>query len=233
MTVIRLAAGACAIAFAIARPVSAQTTIDVYGGLAAARIPGGGTVTMPAAGPPILTSNPIFPSRQTSTWFLGDGAALLNDAVTDLGILNRIAAVDPALASLPFEHRVGAAFGVRVRRPFRSRFALEVSVDVLASRARATDAFAAAADAARTSFQDTFSALFATGPFVNTVVDATTEVSAGSSRRVAVRQFPSSGAVSHRRRRRALDGRCRTVGDDPRSLPHDGARGRADHRRAA
>lgn len=185
MSAFRLAAAA-AVAAAIAAPVSAQTSVEVYGGIGGSRVPGSAVLSLPPAGPPILTSNPTFPSRQTSTWFLGDGAAMLNGAVADFGILNRIAPLDSALATSPFEHRTGAAVGVRVRRPFRSRFQLEASVDVLASRARATDPFLQAADAARSSFQDTLTALFASGPFVNTAVDSTTTVSDGSSRRVAL-----------------------------------------------
>ena len=178
--------GALAIAAAIVTPAAAQTTIEVYGGAGVSRAPGHGTLTLPAAGPPIVTSNPIFPSRQTSTWFLGDGAGMLNDALTDFGILNRIASLDAALASSPFEHRPGAAFGVRIRRPFKTRFALEASVDVLTSRAQSTRAFATATDAARASFQDAFSALFASGPFVNTAVEASSSVSRGSSERMAL-----------------------------------------------
>jgi len=59
-------------------------------------------------------------------------------------------------------------------------------VDVLPSRARATDALAAAAETARASFQDTFSALFASGPFVSTTVDAATNAVRGSGRSVAL-----------------------------------------------
>lgn len=186
MTAVRVVIGTMAIAAALATPAFAQTTIEVYGGLGIARVPGSGVLTLPAAGPPIVTSNPIFPSRQTSSWFLGDGAAMLNDALADLGILNRIAPLDAALAAPAFEHRPGAAFGVRVRRSFRTRFELEASVDVLPSRTRATKAFTAATEIARASFQDTFAALFASGPFLGTTVDASTSVAAGSSRRVAL-----------------------------------------------
>ena len=186
MTGPRIVVGALALAAAIVTPAVAQTTIEVYGGVGASRVTGNGTLTLPAAGPPIVTSNPIFPSRQTSTWFLGDGAAMLNDALTDFGILNHIASLDAALTSSPFAHRPGAAFGVRVRHPFKTRFALEASVDILTSRAQSTKAFAAATDAARTSFQDAFSALFASGPFVNTAVEASSSVARGSSERIAV-----------------------------------------------
>lgn len=186
MNAFRVGAGACAIALGMVTPVRAQTTIDVYGGVTGARVPANGTVSLPPAGPAILTSNPTFPSRQTSSWFLGDGAAMLNDAVTDLGILNRVTPLDSASAKLPFERRTGAAFGIRIRRPFRSRFELEASFDVLASRAGPTDQLSAAAEAARASFQDTFTALFASGPFVNTAVDAAATVSDGSSRRIAL-----------------------------------------------
>lgn len=87
---------------------------------------------------------------------------------------------------LPFEHRPAAAFGIRVRHTFTSRVEIEASVDVLPSRARASHALVTAADVARTSFHDVFSALFASGPFVNTTVDASTSAGTDSSRRVAL-----------------------------------------------
>ena len=53
--------------------------------MVAARTASEGSVTLPPAGAPIVTSSPIFPSRQVPSWFFGDGATLLNDVNADFG----------------------------------------------------------------------------------------------------------------------------------------------------
>ena len=49
-----------------------------------------GSLTLPAAGAPIVTSSPIFPSRQVPSWIFGDGTTLLNGVNADFGIAARI-----------------------------------------------------------------------------------------------------------------------------------------------
>ena len=82
---------------------AAQTSsweIEGYGGIVAARTASEGSRTLPAAGPPLVTSNPIFPSHQVSSWFFGDGASLLNGVNGELGAAGRITPLDSAFAPL-------------------------------------------------------------------------------------------------------------------------------------
>src|SRR5580692_6158180 len=113
----RLAMSGLAIA-ALNVPASAQTLparweVEGYGGFQN-RVASTGAAVLPAAGAPITTSNPTFPSRQTPSWFFGDGSALLNGAIQDLGLASTITPLDGALASIGFGDR-GAAGGIRVR----------------------------------------------------------------------------------------------------------------------
>src|SRR5688572_32554838 len=52
--------------------------IEVHAGLAMAGAPTGAKTAMPAPGEPFTTRN-ARPSRYVSSWYFGDGAALLNE----------------------------------------------------------------------------------------------------------------------------------------------------------
>src|SRR3954469_14569009 len=95
-------AGICACAHA--GPAAAQQDprweIEAYGGIVAAPSSSGGSRTLPGAGPSIVTSAPIFPSREVPSWFFGDGASLLNGVNTDFGLAGRIVPLDAAFGSL-------------------------------------------------------------------------------------------------------------------------------------
>ena len=61
---------------------------------------GQGTRTLPPAGPPIVTSSPIFPSRAVPSWFFGDGASLLNAVNAEFDLAAQVTPLDPAFAPL-------------------------------------------------------------------------------------------------------------------------------------
>ena len=144
--------------------------IEGYGGVVAARTASEGSRTLPASGPPLVTSNPIFPSHQIPSWFFGDGASLLNGLNGELGAAGRITPLDAAFAPLG-SSRAGAA-GVRVRRRFSDRISAEISVDTLtASDDRISD-LATAVESTRATFKTAFGDLLRTGPFSGVVVDA-------------------------------------------------------------
>ena len=103
----------------VASPADNSWEIEGYGGFAG-RVASTGSLALPAAGAPITTSNPTFPSRQTPSWFFGDGASLLNDASGDLGLPGRITPLDSALASLGFGDQGGAG-GVGLRQALGTR----------------------------------------------------------------------------------------------------------------
>jgi len=137
--------------------------IEGYAGGLVAQPTSAGTRTLPAAGPPIVTSTPTFPSRAASSWLFGDGAQLLNGVLQDFGAAHRITPIDAMMA--PIETRRAAAFGLRVRRWLSAGTALEVSIEGPAGRAIDTGPLSTAVDTSATSFLDAFHDLFAGGPF--------------------------------------------------------------------
>jgi hypothetical protein len=158
-----------------------------------------GGVTLPPAGAALVTSNPTFPSRETPSWFFGDGAALLNGVNAAFDRSARIVPLDAAFA--PLASSRAPVFGVRVRRPLSARYALEASVDVQASSGVRADALPAIVEASRASFTAAFDDLLATGPFTGASVAANAATQAGSRREIAltgalVRTFRPSRALA-------------------------------------
>lgn len=165
--------------------------VEGYGGASVGRQPGGGSSAVPSAGPPLLTSTPVFPSRRTSSWLFGDGAALLNGVNQEFGVPSRITPLDTAFARLT--GGAGAAFGVRVRRSLTTRVSVELGVDAMVGSSPGTGDLRAVVDATRDSFKTAFADLLATGPFASIKVDATSAVRSAITREVAV-----TGAVNLR-----------------------------------
>lgn len=155
--------------------------VEGYGGVVAARTAGDGTRTLPAAGAPLVTSNPIFPTREVPSWFFGDGANLLNGANADFGRPGRIVPLDEAFR--PLDSRRVAALGVRVRRRLNDRLSAEISVDAFTRPEDASSGFAEAVESARDSFRTAFIDLLATGPFSGVNVGASATAASETRRR--------------------------------------------------
>lgn len=137
-------------------------------GILAARPASAGKATIPPPGAPIVTSSPTFPARATSSWFFGDGAALLNGVLEDFALTARIAPLDPAFAPLPGAHP--AAFGLRLRRWLTRRTALEISVEGFATSPVSVDGLSDVVDRSSGSFIAAFGELFGSGPFTRPTV---------------------------------------------------------------
>jgi hypothetical protein len=176
-----LALAACVLVPASVGAQEPRWEIEGYGGIVAARTASAGSRTLPAPGPPLVTSNPTFPSREIPSWFFGDGASVLNGANTELGASGRITPLDAVFAPLG-SARVGAA-GVRVRRRLSARMSAEIGVDALTAPDDRVSDLAAAVDASRDSFRTAFTGLLRTGPFAGVVVDATGESGSAVRRR--------------------------------------------------
>jgi hypothetical protein len=193
---------AAALVFALgalgAAPAAAQSSasarrwqVEVVGGLSLFDLPAEGTATLPPAGAPLTTSGPTNPSRRVSTWFLGDGALLLNGVNAEFGVASRIAPLDTALATLGLSGTNAPAFGLRIRRLVNDRLTLEFSADMMPGSRELSPELLDAVEAARASFVTAFTGLFASGPsgppplFANTAVSASAAVSSGSSRDLA------------------------------------------------
>jgi hypothetical protein len=169
---------------AAAAPASAQDPrweIEGYGGVVAARTAGDGSLTVPPAGAPIVTSSPVFPSRQVPSWFFGDGATLLNGVNADFGIPGRIAPLDAIFA--PLDSARVAVVGVRVRRRLNGRLSWEIGVDAFTRPEDRSSGLAEGIESSRGSFTSAFTGLLATGPFGGVVVDATGSAVAEPQRR--------------------------------------------------
>lgn len=145
--------------------------VEGYGGIVGARTASAGSRTLPAPGPPLVTSNPTFPSHQIPSWFFGDGASVLNGANAELGATGRITPLDAVFA--PLGSAPAGAVGVRLGRRLSERMSAEISVDALTGSDDRVSDLAAAVDASRDSFRTAFTGLLRTGPFSGVVVDAT------------------------------------------------------------
>jgi hypothetical protein len=200
----------CAIATAAAAQTGATPSgpaagphweVDLYGGLSLGRKSSGGSLVLPEPGAPIATSSPTFPSWRVPTWFLGDGAAFLNQVAEEFRVPGRITPLDTVLRASGLSDRGAIPFGARIRHPWRTRHAIEVGVDVLATNVGLSNALIDGVQAARTSFQTTFEELLATGPFTGPIVTTSSTLADGSSREIAltgalvIELAPFSGVV--------------------------------------
>jgi len=158
--------------------------VEGYGGAALLFGSSDGSVTLPAPGPPIATSSPIFPSRRVPSWFFGDGALLLNQVNQQFGVTSLIQPFDDALAGLADSGANGFVAGARLRRVLSTSLSLEFSFDLFPASAELSSDFLAAVDATRDSFVPAFQGLLATGPFTGVGVTATS-TSGGSSLEIA------------------------------------------------
>jgi hypothetical protein len=143
-----------------------------------------GAAAVPGPGAPIVTSSPLFPTRQTSSWMFGDGAVLLNGVNAAFGLGARVQPLDPALQALGLDS-TGSSISFRVRRGLSDRFALELSVDVLSGSAHLSDTLVSATASARDSTKAALTALLSTGPFTNVSVDGSSSTANGTNREIA------------------------------------------------
>ena len=168
------------------QPATTTWELEGYGGFHSARRSGSGTVTLPDAGAPLTSTSPVFPARRTPSWFFGDCALMLNQALDELGVSARVSPFDAALSSLGGASTSGASFGVRLRRRVAPRVRAELSLDVLAGSAAIPEELADAAASSSATFETAMAGLFASGPFTGTDVTSRTIRSSGSSRELVL-----------------------------------------------
>ncbi|MEZ5318311.1 MAG: hypothetical protein R2752_13000 [Vicinamibacterales bacterium] len=198
---------AAALLAALPRAVAAQAgrtgtgwEVEPYGGFLLPVTSGSTDRQLPPPGPSIITSGPTFPSRQVPTWFLGDGAALLNGVNAEFGTGARVDPLDAALGADTIRTRTGATLGVRVRRVLNARWSAEAAFDLFAGSGGLSSDLETAIDTTRASFESAFGALLATGPFTGVAI-STTASSSGGAREVAFtgtlqRRFGARGAFT-------------------------------------
>ena len=175
-----------------AAPVNAQTTpakkrwqLEGFGGLSLFDLPKDGTATLPPLGASLVTSGPTNPTRRVSTWFVGDGASILNGVNAEFGIPARISPLDAVISTLSLSGANAPAFGLRLRRVVSDRITVEFSADMMPGSRELSPELVAAVEQARVSFVSAFNGLLSTGPFTNTSVTATATTTNKSARDLA------------------------------------------------
>jgi hypothetical protein len=161
---------------------------------------GGALGNQPAAGTPIdrFPAGETFAtltgrlSRYASTWFFGDGAALINQIAAGFVVVPvsaRMAPLDPVLTKSGIDRRRGVNFGGRVARRLTPRWSAEFSVDSLSSTLDLNDAARSGLEASRASFGPVWNGIIATGggvSFTNPDTSATLALTDGSNARQTI-----------------------------------------------
>ncbi len=174
-------AGALMFLFGSAAPALAQVTsaaapvpvasearweVEVHAGGAFGKAPTGGS---PIGAFPVgdgFTTAGSRPSRYASTWYFGDGAALLNQIAAGfivIPVVARVTPLDPVLTRASIERRRGRSLGVRLSRRVTPRLRVEFSADSLAGTVNLTDAALKGIEATRASFGPMWDGIIATG----------------------------------------------------------------------
>ncbi len=160
--------------------------VELLGGLSLFELPTSGDAALPAAGPALPTSGPTNPSRRIPTWFLGDGASLLNGANDEFGVASRLVPLDEALGRLGLLGTNAPVMGVRLRRDLTARWSLDLSTEVWTGATEIDPALLDAVETSRASFEGAFTGLFATGPFGATAVSTDVSIGERTSRELAI-----------------------------------------------
>jgi hypothetical protein len=166
-------------------PHKALWEVEGYGGFAFGRIPASGSTTFPDPGAPITSSNPTLPSRQTPSWFFGDGASMLNEVLGELALPNRLSSLDAAIAAPGFDAGGSGAFGFRLRRSITPRLSFEFSLDFLTGSPVLSHAFLSSVESSRASFEPALAALLSSGPFTGVTASAVSAVIQGTAHDIA------------------------------------------------
>ncbi|HYN08906.1 MAG TPA: hypothetical protein VES67_16105 [Vicinamibacterales bacterium] len=172
-------------------PSGPRWEVEGHGGLSRGTAGSDGSPALPAAGAPIPSLSPLYPSRRTASWFFGDGAAMLNSVNAEFGVGARITPLDAAMQSLGLDYTSAAVLGVRVRRVLTDRWSAEISVDLLPGSGEISQEFLTAVEESRRTFESAFRGLFDSGPFDAVNVFTLLDSSGGSARELAL-----TGAVN-------------------------------------
>jgi hypothetical protein len=136
-----------------------EVEIDVGGAIPHSST--GGTGTLPPPGPALPINLAGATTRAVSSWVIGDGAALLNQALSSFRITQQIASLDAVAQSVFANRQFGAAVGFRVSRALNNQFAAELSVDYRRTELALTSASLAGVEATCASFVSAWNSLLA------------------------------------------------------------------------
>jgi hypothetical protein len=168
-----------------AAPAAAQHTpkweIEFHSGGLVSNNPTDGTMALPPAGAPFTTAS-ARPSRRVSSWYIGDGATLLNEIAAGFpsGVSQRITALDAVINAPLATRESGFAFGFRISRAINSRFSAEATVDYSPAKLELTRETERGIENSRGGFEAVFNALLATAPVTSRVITSRSEFDDGS-----------------------------------------------------
>ena len=171
--------------------------IEFFGGGLLADRPAGGTFALPS-GEAFMTAQGN-PSRRVSSWYLGDGALLLNQVNAAMGISQQITPLDGFVNSTVAHRQNGRSLGVRVSRVISPRLTVEVTVEfgpgTTLSRGNLDRL-----ESTRATFLSAWNGLFSTGSFQSASLSSTVTPTVTE----AGRQVFTTGAVNVALRTRGL-----------------------------
>ena len=166
-----------------ARP--GKWTIELYGGGSAGSASTSGTAIegFEPGVPFAVESGQI--SRAVPSWFFGDGALLLNQAVAHFSNITGtpfpgISPLDTALLAPGGTPGNGAVVGIRVGRSISAKLAVELSVERSLAPIDLNDDLKAALQAGSDSFKAAWQGLLGTAPVTNLSVTSTLTMDDGS-----------------------------------------------------
>lgn len=202
--------GVLALGVLLATPVSAtgqspneqsrRWQVDVVGGISLFELPTGGEAALPPPGPTLTATSPIYQSRRIPTWFLSDGASLVNGANREFGFAALLPPIDNVLGSLGLAGSNAPLGGLRAARYFTNRLALELGITLHQGSSEIDPALIDAAESAAAGFDAAFTGLFSSGAFSNVSVSSSSTVSGSTTREllstVALRVHVLSGRTS-------------------------------------
>jgi len=118
---------------AVALPCRAQDgkwEVEAHGGFGSATASTDGSGALPLPGPAFAIAPPFNDvSRRVPSWYFGDGATVLNQAIVEFGLPQPITPLDAVLTRNIVDSKAAGSAGLRVSRAISPRFSLELSVD--------------------------------------------------------------------------------------------------------
>jgi len=153
-----------------ATPTPPRWNVEVHAGISSPQNPTNGSGTLPTTGS--LTQGQI----SASTFYLGNGTALFN--ANQLAIAGpqgpAIVSLDAILLRTMTTRQAGPAFGVRLERAIKERFAVQITGDLALDHLEYTPEALAAIEATRSSYIPALQRALAASPLTSSVTSVTT-----------------------------------------------------------
>ncbi|HEX5069415.1 MAG TPA: hypothetical protein VFV78_04300 [Vicinamibacterales bacterium] len=164
------------------RPRTPKWEVSFRGGFALGGSAPDAAPALPPAGQSFLMADGLTPTRAVSSWFLGDGAALLNQVLLLRGAGVRMDALESAwpMASRRPGPQVGGSLARHVRGGLWLEFSADVGLDPLGFGGDASDDI----EAARANYEHALTALAgtATSVIANANITASSDITSGGRR---------------------------------------------------